>query len=304
MKEPPGEAVPAVRRIGTIAKAHDPRLPDVLTRLAAAAKKIGAEVMAEPDPEGFSLDDGLDLMVTLGGDGTLLRGARQAAGLDVPVLGVNLGRLGFLTSVADTEVEDAIDAIGRGAYRVERRRCLEAVVAKNGANPGSPWYAFNDFVIHKSGVARVTKLALTVGTPHGERETVGNFVGDGVIVSTPTGSTAYSLSAGGPIVVPGVDCILITPICPHSLAVRPLVVPGNVDVHVRSIDRSEELVLTVDGQEVEPLDPGDEVRVERADLTISLVRLLDGSFFSTLRRKLGWAIEIESRQPRPSSAPG
>ena len=285
-----------VRRIGAITKEHDPRLPDVLARLGESATKIGAEVVPEPEPDGFTEDDALDLMVTLGGDGTLLRGARQAGGLDVPVLGVNLGRLGFLTSVADTEVEEAIDAIGRGAYRVERRRCLKAAVSRNGAAPGSPWYAFNDFVIHKSGVARVTRLALTVGTPHGEREQVGSFVGDGVIVATPTGSTAYSLSAGGPIVVPGVDCILITPICPHSLAVRPLVVPGNVDVRVRSIDRSEELVLTVDGQEVQPLSPDDEIHVERSDLTISLVRLLDGSFFSTLRRKLGWAIEAEGHQ--------
>ena len=162
-----------------------------------------------------------------------------------------------------------------------------------GGQPGTPWYAFNDFVIHKSGVARVTRLALSVGTLRGPRERVGSFSGDGVIVSTPTGSTAYSLSAGGPIVVPGVACILITPICPHSLAVRPLVVPADADVRIQSIDRSEELVLTVDGQEVRPLGPDDVVLVERSELAVALVRLPDGSFFSTLRRKLGWAIEAE-----------
>lgn len=282
-----------VRRIGTVTKEHDPRLPGVLERLSAVAAGFGAEVVDEPVPDGFTTADELDLLVTLGGDGTLLRGARQVAGLDVPVLGVNLGRLGFLTSVSESEVEEAVAAVGAGRYRTERRRCLEASVWRHGEEVSDSWYAFNDFVIHKSGVARVTRLGLSVGTRHGERETVGSFSGDGVIISTPTGSTAYSLSAGGPIVVPGVQCILITPICPHSLAVRPLVVPADVDVRVGSVDRSAELVLTVDGQEVQPLDPDDEVRVRRSDLAISLVRLPEGSFFATLRRKLGWALEME-----------
>ncbi len=291
--EPSGAQARPLRRIGIVAKEHDPRLPSVLDRLGAAASRLGAQVMDEPVPDGFGPDHDLDLIVTLGGDGTLLRGARQAAGLDAPVLGVNLGRLGFLTSVAESEVEDAIAAVGSGRYRLERRRCLEASVWRDGEEVSDSWYAFNDFVIHKSGVARVTRLGLSVGTRHGERETVGSFSGDGVIVATPTGSTAYSLSAGGPIVVPGVQCILVTPICPHSLAVRPLIIPADVDVRVRSVDRSEELVLTVDGQEVQPLDPDDEVRVKRSDLAISLVRLPEGSFFTTLRRKLGWALEME-----------
>src|SRR5690606_2527592 len=152
----------------------------------------------------------IDLLITLGGDGTLLRGARSVAPHRIPVLGVNLGYLGFLTSTAPSELAAALDRVLAGAYWLDRRFTLEARVLRDGNPVGPSYVALNDAVLHKGGFARVVRLAVYVGQ---ERAEVGSYSADGVIISTPTGSTAYSLSAGGPIVVPSVDCILATPIC-------------------------------------------------------------------------------------------
>jgi len=282
-----------LQRVGVVAKAHDPRLVGVLKRLSASTNAVGAELIPEP-PDGFTKDIGLDLVVSLGGDGTLLRAARQVAGADVPVLGVNLGRLGFLTAVPESEIERAFAQLASGEYRVELRATLAGEVQGLEKQPGPFVHAFNDFVIHKSGVARVTRLRLDVRDADGPGEEIGSFSADGVIVSTPTGSTAYALSAGGPIVVPSVPCILVTPVCPHSLAVRPLVLPATATLEVRSIDRSEELVLTVDGQHVYEIGPDDTVVIGRSHLTIPLVRFPWNTYFTTLRQKLGWALDGSS----------
>ncbi len=277
-------------RIGVVTKGHDPRLRGVLDRLDEAARPLNAEIVAEPEG-GFSSVDPLDLLVSLGGDGTLLRAARQVGAQGVPILGVNLGRLGFLTAVAESEIESAFSHLASGDYRVEQRATLAGEVRLEDGTVGPSVHAFNDFVIHKSGVARVTRLRLDAEAADGQKEEVGSFSADGVIVSTPTGSTAYALSAGGPIVVPGVPCILATPICPHSLAVRPLVLPATATLEVTSIDRSDDLVLTVDGQEVHTLGPKDRVRLWRSEHTVPLVRFSWNTYFSTLRHKLGWALD-------------
>ena len=164
---------------------------------------------------------------------------------------------------------------------------LEASVRHADGTESRRFLALNDFVIHKGGVARVTRLSLSVGLSNGHDE-IGSFSGDGVILSTPTGSTAYSLSAGGPIVVPEVACIIVTPICPHSLGLRPLVIPAEDSVEVTPLDRTAELVLTVDGQFGVDLGAGDSIRVKRGDITVQLVRFPGQTFFSTLRRKLNW----------------
>ncbi|HEX6939798.1 MAG TPA: NAD(+)/NADH kinase [Longimicrobiales bacterium] len=231
--------------------------------------------------------DGVDLLLTLGGDGTLLRGARLVAPHHTPVLGVNLGHLGFLTSIAPEELRTALERVRAGDYWLDRRFTLEARIVHDRAAVGPSYIALNDAVLHKGGFARVVRLAVSVG---GEQEVVGTYSADGIIVSTPTGSTAYSLSAGGPIVVPTVDCILATPICPHTLAVRPLVVPASTEIVVEVLTPSEEIILTVDGQEGGTLRPGDRVVVRRGAAVVPLVRLPGQSFFSTLRRKLHWGI--------------
>jgi NAD+ kinase len=229
----------------------------------------------------------IDLLLTFGGDGTLLRGARLVALQGTPVLGVNLGYLGFLTSVAPDELGQALRRVIAGDYWLDRRFTLDVHVVHDGV-PGAPYLALNDAVLHKGGFARVVRLAIFMGE---EQEAVATYSADGIILSTPTGSTAYSLSAGGPVVVPTVECILATPISPHTLAVRPLVVPASTTIEVEVLSPSEEMILTIDGQEGAALQPGDRLIVRRGRATVSLVRLTGQSFFTTLRRKLHWGGE-------------
>jgi NAD+ kinase len=228
----------------------------------------------------------VDLLVTLGGDGTLLWGARLVAERGVPVLGVNLGHMGFLTSVPHDEVEDAFDRLFKGDYVVDSRSTLEARLVGENGSEHARYLALNDFVIHKRGMARVTRLELLVGEGE-EQEEIGGFSGDGVVLSTPTGSTAYSLSAGGPIVAPGMNCITVTPICPHTLAVRPLVISSAETLTVLPLERGGTLVLTVDGQEEAELSSGESVVVRQADARVDLIRIPGQTFFSTLRQTTG-----------------
>lgn len=282
----------SLSRIGVLAKEAGPATQAVEDRVRSWANGIGAEVVPEPEG-GFKAGDGLDLLITLGGDGTLLRGARQVAPLDVPVMGVNLGRLGFLTSVGEADLDEALAHLAAGRYRLDRRFMLEGRVV--GDHPTEAFFAINDFVVHKAGVARVTRLSVDVTTQPGESDQVASFVGDGVIVATPTGSTAYSLSAGGPVVVPSVECIVVTPIAPHSLAVRPLAIPTNAVLRIRSVDRAADLVLTVDGQQVHKLLPEDVVELRRAQEETQVIRFPGSTFFDTLRRKLAWALDGSDR---------
>ncbi len=293
---PPPGAPP--RLVGVVGRSRHPDLPAVLERLAAFGADRDLELRWEESllewcpPGARALDAAAeppDLLVTLGGDGTLLRGGREVVREEVPVLGINLGRLGFLTSAPVQALESALERVLAGKHTLDRRFTLEAEIVQEDGSRSDPFIALNDFVIHKAGVARVTRLDVSVG--EGEREDeVGSFSGDGLILATPTGSTAYSLSAGGPIIVPAIECIVVTPICPHTLALRPLVVPPADRVRVRSFESAEELVLTVDGQEGIPLAAGDAVVVCGGRLRIPLVRFPGQTFFSTLRRKLNWAV--------------
>lgn len=263
------------------------------------AAVVGGEP-ASPEPEPPEAASNADLVISLGGDGTLLRAARAVLDREVPVLGINLGNLGFLTSVAASEIESGLRCVLRGEYQIEERRTLKAVVLPESGMPsGPPLTALNDVVVHKAGAARVARLDLWVGeteresedggVSHNAGQEIGSFSGDGVIVATPTGSTAYSLSAGGPIVVPKLNCFLVTPILPHTLAVRPLVVPGEERITIKILDRGEPLHLTVDGREGPRLSPTDKVVAWMGKSRVRLVRLPGHSFFATLRRKLNWA---------------
>jgi NAD+ kinase len=288
---------PPLRRLGVLGR-DDVDLGGMLDRLTRAAAGTGMELLLEDAlqprfpavlPAFAPHRDPVDGILTLGGDGTLLRGARLAAEVGVPVLGVNLGHLGFLTSVAAGDLERALHAVASGGCEVDPRMTLMARVMHPDGSSGPVFLAINDVVIHKAGVARVARLGLSVGDG-GREEEIGSFSGDGVIVATPTGSTAYSLSAGGPIITPTVPCVVITPICPHTLAVRPLVVPAERPVTVHAVERAEELVLTVDGQVGQELSAGDRVVVSRGPRDFVVLRLPGYTFFSTLRRKLNWAV--------------
>jgi len=273
----------------------------VLERLQVVFDAEGVEVVFQEglrpgDPLGpehmGTLNDGIDLLITLGGDGTLLWGARIVAERDVPILGINLGRMGFLTSSSVEEIEVALGRLCRGEYVLDSRSTLEGGVVGEDGSFRERHLALNDFVVHKRGMARVTRLDLFVGEGENQEE-IGRISGDGVVLCTPTGSTAYSLSAGGPIVAPTMECIIVTPICPHTLAVRPLVISSRETVTVKSLDQAGTLVLTVDGQAGTELSMGDSVVVQQADARVNLVRFPGQTFFSTLRQKLNWAIRSQ-----------
>lgn len=290
-----------IRRVGVVLRRRTHDLPAAVARVEEICRQRGVEVVfverhisAAVVAKGEVLHSDVDLLVALGGDGTLLRAARLVAELDIPVFGVNLGTLGFLTHTAEAELEAGLAQVLDGEAEVERRATLQAQVVSDGVPKDEPYHALNDVVIHKPGAARVTPVHLTVTDGDLEYE-VGSFSADGVILATPTGSTAYSLSAGGPIIVPEVECVVITAICPHSLAVRPLVVPDRVTLNIRPMDPSHELQLTVDGQVARVLDPRDEVRVSKGGHSVSLVRLPGHSFFGTMRRKLNWAARPPER---------
>lgn len=287
------------RRVGVFSQTRYSVLPEILDRLASLAGEHDLELSYAEEIRGLAREDRpvldarapeVDLLITLGGDGTLLRGARLVAPAEIPILGVNLGKLGFLTSVAEDEVEEALEKVLRGRYVLDPRFTLEARVVHEDGSVQDPMLALNDVVVHKAGAAQVTRLSLFVGEGGG-RDEVGSFTSDGVIVSTPTGSTAYSLAAGGPIVVPSVEAVVVTAISPHTLAVRPLVVPADEVITIRAVEASQGLVVTADGQDTRKLAHGDEVVVGRGGATVSLIRFPGQTFFSTLRRKLNWAIQ-------------
>ena len=298
-----------IRRIGVVLRRRLPDLPSAVTRLIALCAERGVAVVLEgreilDPPHGGELGNlaeaELDLLVALGGDGTLLRAARMVQGRDIPVFGVNLGQLGFLTNTAEVELEAGLAQVLDGAGELDRRVTLQAQVfsgggpGTHGAPKGELLHALNDVVIHKPGAARVTPIHLAVGED-GDLEEVGSFSADGVIVATPTGSTAYSLSAGGPIIGPDVECIVVTAICPHALTVRPLVLPATRPLTIRPLDPSHELQITVDGQVARILAPQDRVVISRGEHDVSLVRLPGQSFFGTMRRKLTWAARPPER---------
>ncbi len=210
----------------------------------------------------------------------------MVAAAGVPVLGINLGRLGFLTSVAEEEIKSAFERIADGHYRIDQRFTLEARVCDAAGEEGAPFLALNDAVLHKGGLARMLRVSVEVGEE--DLVAVGTFSADGIILSTPTGSTAYSLSAGGPIVVPSVDCIIATPICPHTLAVRPLVFHADSVITLRAQAPESVVKLTVDGQDGATLQDGEALVVRRGAASVQLIRFHGQSFFSTLREKLHW----------------
>ncbi|MCY0877700.1 MAG: NAD(+)/NADH kinase [Firmicutes bacterium] len=217
--------------------------------------------------------------VVLGGDGTLLRAAKQLVAIDAPILGVNLGHLGFLTEVEVPELYASLTWVMNGQFVVDERRLLHASVQREGRRLAE-FEAMNDVVVAKGPFARLIHLETFV-----EGAYVATYPADGLIVATPTGSTAYSLSAGGPILTPGLDVTVITPICPHSFFDRSIVIPRDQEVRIRIRTIHRDTLVTIDGQEVHPLEDGDEVIVVSSPQRVRLVRRPDWSFFQVLR---GW----------------
>jgi NAD+ kinase len=225
-----------------------------------------------------------DLLIVLGGDGTLIGMADRIgrAGSDVPILGVNFGSLGFLTEIRLPELYDALEATLAGRATIESRAMLTARTSRDNA-PFADHIVLNDIVITKSALSRIIEISVTVGDLP-----VTTFRADGLIIASPTGSTAYNLAAGGPIVHPAVDAMVLTPIAPHTLTNRPVVIPGSSEVHVRPIMEGNEVFVTFDGQSGFPLQPGDLVSVRRAPRALRIIKSAQRTYFDVLREKLKW----------------
>ncbi|MDX1388891.1 MAG: NAD(+)/NADH kinase [Acidobacteriota bacterium] len=232
-------------------------------------------------PSG-QLPRGIDLVIVAGGDGTLLSVARSAAPRGIPILGINFGSLGFLTELNPEELFDGLERVIRGDYTVEERQLLRVRYRRN-AKTLREYAVLNDAVVTKSALARMIELDVLV-----DRAKVASYTSDGLIISTPTGSTAYNLSAGGPILDPRVRAFVIAPICPHTMTYRPLVVPATVKVEVVLRETAEEVYLTLDGQVGFPVKGGDSMIVDDYRTPVRLVRVAGRSFFEVLRRKLRW----------------
>ena len=263
-------------------------LPGLLSWLAENGYKVildpeTAEYIAghEPVPRSEMATRPLDLVVVLGGDGTLLSAARVTAAIDVPLLGVNLGSLGFLTEVPPQSLYTMLDAIAEGRAPVEHRSLMQCDLLRGDTVRGS-YLVFNDAVVNKTALARLNTYDLYI-----DRVFVSSYRADGMIVATPTGSTAYSLSAGGPVLMPTVKALIVTPVAPHSLTHRPLVVPDSSEIEILLRSEEEVAYLSLDGQPGLDLSDGDRVRCRRSEHEVNLFR--SGSdFFQALRTKLKW----------------
>jgi len=224
----------------------------------------------------------VDFVLCLGGDGTLLSAVRLFSNPMVPVLGVHIGGLGFLAQIVPEELMEKLDLIKNGDFTIEDRLVLNAEISQEGEN--NTYFAINDFVVQNKIAYRVTSLDLYINNKH-----VSNYKSDGIIISTPTGSTAYSLSSGGPIVQPDVFSILITPISPHSLTSRPLVLPSDVDIEFRfNGDSEEELKLICDGQHIEHFTRDSVVKINQASNHLKFITFNDYDYYQTLKTKMVW----------------
>ncbi len=287
-------------RIGVVGNPSYEDLPALLARLSRFASDNGVTLFSEPRimeswpepiPELGPEEPDIELLISFGGDGTLLRAARYRGHASVPILGVNLGRVGFLTSTTPDRLEDALGLVQKDKHLTEHLAALETSIVGAGGEERAGVVVLNDVVVHKAGVAHIIRFKVIV-----DGAEVGLYSSDGVIVATPTGSTAYSLSAGGPIVMPAADAFVITAICPHALAFRPLVVPGDAKISLQVVPpQRDEVIVSYDGQHGDKLGPEDRVEVKRAPNDVELVRLGEKGYLDRVRELLQWG---ELRAPQ------
>ena len=236
------------------------------------------------------IDPDIDILIILGGDGTLLHIAAEAARYSIPVIGINLGHLGFLTELTENEAEEALEKIISGAILIENRLMLKARLLQNGVEQGHR-YALNDVVINKNSLDRILHLSAQA-----DEEFITTYKADGLIISTPTGSTAYNLSAGGPLVYPGLSSILVTPICPFMLSSRPILLPSNRTITIRfeAQESTENANIIIDGQASWSMHKDDILEIKAAEHPLRLIVSPHKDYFAILRNKLRWGIQESS----------
>ena len=281
-----------MKKIGVIVNTKRPRAEGVLAELQRLAGGYGFELYAESAEmaellgaehlpiEAFAKK--VDLALAMGGDGTVLYTARALHGSGIPIMGINLGSLGFLTSVGDTEMAQALGAIADKSCKVSARDVAECRIFVAGQAVGQE-PALNDIVLGWGGSSRIVTLKLSI-----DGESVGSFMCDGMMVSTPTGSTGHSLSAGGPILHPGIGGFGINVICPHTLSSRPLVVPDSSLIEIEVTHAAKELILSIDGQDEYRIEQGDRIEIRRSPHVVKFLQLPGHSYFSVLAQKLHW----------------
>src|SRR5215831_8758021 len=282
-----------MKRVGIVAKTDREQAKGVVASLLEWCASHGLAPVLDKETAGLCPESGVpsarkpdlpaqsDVLLVLGGDGTLLSMARLVGDLGVPILGVNLGGLGFLTALTVDELFPALEALLRGELVIEERMMLSAIVSRQGERL-SEYVALHDMVITKSAMSRIIRLEVAV-----EGQFATGYRADGLIISTPTGSTAYCLSAGGPIVFPTMDAVVLTPICSHTLTNRPIVLPASQRIEVKLLT-DQDVMLTADGQVGFALKQWDTVEIYRAAARIRLLRPSQKHFFSVLRTKLKW----------------
>jgi len=281
-------------RAAIISKPQKPELATLLPELIEWLRAHDYESLLDSDSAAYLHQQGIErtalpshnpaLVIVLGGDGTLLHVARVFARTNTPILSVNLGSLGFLTEIPLSDLYATLENWCNGVADYDIRPLMHAALLRDG-KPIREWDALNDVVVAKGTIARMADYTVLI-----DRQLVATFRADGVIVATPTGSTAYNLAANGPIVMPEVDCMVVTPICPHLLTIRPMVMPGESVITVKVEGIPNQIILTVDGQEAVDLQLGDEVECRRSDACVRLLRLRPNGLFNVLRSKLQWGV--------------
>jgi NAD+ kinase len=268
-----------IRRIGLIGNPDKPACAEIIRKAARLIECAGRKAVVDGDAATLARE--VDLLLVFGGDGTMLGVAREIAGSPTPILGVNIGGLGFLTGVPSSELAGALKKIWRGEFKFESRALIE--VSGNGNGKKISETALNDIVVSRGAVSRL--IALDVGV---DGELITRYRCDGLIVSSPTGSTAYSLAAGGAVVVPTAEVFVMTPICPHALSNRSIILPLSAKISVKAASPLPATILSADGQLIGELGAGDEVVIRRSRRAVRLMHLADTSFFEALRHKLQW----------------
>ena len=283
----------AIKSIGLVVKRNQPKALSIAQKLAhfirsrhlspIAESEVATRIDAEPVSRE-ELAERADFVIVLGGDGTLLGVARLTAARGTPILGVNLGGLGFLTQVAVDEAQQAVDRMLKGDFEVDRRITLEVLVQRstNDLRRMDRFVAVNDVVLNRGPTGRMLQLEVRANG-----EPFCTYRADGLIIATPTGSTAYALSAGGPIVFPTLDVVVLAPICPHTLSNRPIVLPDSIEIEVRVQVSDHDATLTVDGQESSMVGAEDAIKVKRGSHGVALVRS-EHAYFEVWRNKLRW----------------
>lgn len=277
-----------IKKVGVILRPSTPELKDEFFKLKSIFESHDIDVYIESvsggmiDVMGMEFDllcKQCDVLATLGGDGTLISVVRRSFDYDIPVFGIYAGNLGFLADIGIDELESFIENLKQGRYRIDERAVLEATVNKNGEDV--TMYAFNDVVLTRPSISNMIHIETLVdGNPFN------TYYGDGVIVSTPTGSTAYNLSAGGPVLFPLTQVFTLTPICPHSLTQTPVVLPGKFQIEMKSTDKKA--LIIIDGQDMHELEQNESLQIKLASKNAKLLHREEFNYFEVLKQKLNW----------------